>query len=60
MQVGPKWRRLFLGTLECPGFRTTFEMAQFKKSSDKYNNMSDFSDLFKEKLVGAIHEYALS
>ncbi len=51
VQLHARWRRLYFGQAESPGFRTVFEMAHLKNFPSQYSHLSGLLDVFKAKLV---------
>lgn len=51
VQFHSKWRRLFAGISEYPGFRTSFEMVQLKNTPQQCANLTSLLNVFKSKIV---------
>ena len=51
VQLHNRWRRLYFGQSESPGFRTVFEMAHLKSIPPQYSHLAGLLNVFKAKLV---------
>ena len=51
VQLHSRWRRLYMGQSESPGFRTVFEMVHLKSVPKQYSHLAGLLDVFKSKIV---------
>ncbi len=51
IQAHDKWRKLYFGQFEIPGFRTTFEMVHLRSIPHQYSHLAGLLDVFKAKVV---------
>ena len=51
IHVKEKWRRLYYGHCETPGFRTAFEMVHLRSIPHQFSHLAGLLDVFKSKLA---------
>ena len=51
VMIEKRWRKLYQGCFELPGFRTSFEMVHLKNTPSQYKHLAGLLDVFKAKLV---------
>ncbi|KAI0217388.1 Rab3 GTPase-activating protein catalytic subunit [Lamellibrachia satsuma] len=54
VQAHQKWRKLFYGRSEFPGFSTNYEMVHLKTVPQQYSHLAGLLDVFKEKLSSPV------